>query len=158
LGRTCDKTPGAQGPGAASGCSVEITVTPALHDHDATNPWKRGDCVGYLIRTPDGSIWHPGDTRLIDELKTFRDVDVLLFDVAYQVPTHLGPDGSAELAKTCGAKVLLAYHYGTMEAPEKGGGYERALQSDPGDSLPFVRDLDAVFLTPGPGEVLTLPL
>ena len=48
---------------------VEITVTPALHDYQAVNPWKRGDCCGFLIRTQDGTIWHPGDTRLIPELE-----------------------------------------------------------------------------------------
>ena len=137
---------------------VAVTVTPALHDHDATDPWKRGDCVGYLIRTPDGAIWHPGDTRLIDELLDFRDVDVLLWDVSLDCPAHLCPPGSAALAKSSGAKVLLAYHYGTMEAPEKGGGYERALESDPDGSLPFLKDIDAPFLTPNPGEVLRLPL
>ena len=55
-------------------------------------------------------------------------------------------------------KVLLAYHYGTMEAPEKGGGYERALESDPDASRPFLKDLDAPFLTLNPGETLRLPL
>jgi hypothetical protein len=136
---------------------VEIQVTPALHDHDSINPWSRGDCSGYLLRTPDGAIWHPGDTRLIDELLEVRDVDVLLLDVAYQVHTHLGPDGSAKLAETSGAKVIVAYHYGTFEAPE-GGSYRRALESDPEQSLPFVRDLSAPFLILNPGEPLHLPL
>jgi len=137
---------------------VAITVTPALHDHDSTNPWKRGDCVGYLIRTPDGSIWHPGDSRLIDELLAFRDVDVLLWDVSLDIPAHLCPPGSAAIAKSSGAKVLVAYHYGTMEAPVKGGGYERALESDPDGSLPFLTDVDAPFLRLNPGETLRLPL
>ena len=158
LGRTCDKTPGDQGPGATTGAGdVEITVTPALHDHDAVNPWKRGDCVGFLIRTSDGSIWHPGDSRLIDELLEFRDVDVLLWDVTLDIPAHLCPPGSAALAKSSGAKALLAYHYGTMEAPEKGGSYQRALESDPAASLPFVKDLSAPFLRLDPGEPLRLP-
>jgi len=137
---------------------VYVTVTPALHDHDATNPWRRGDCVGYLLRTPDGSIWHPGDSRLIDELSAFRDVDVLLWDVTLDCPAHLCPPGSAAIAKSSGAKALLAYHYGTMEAPEKGGGYERALESDPDASLPFLADIDAPFLRLNPGETRTLPL
>lgn len=135
---------------------VEIQVTPALHDHDPTNPWKRGDCSGYLLRTPDGAIWHPGDTRLIDELLTFRDVDVLLWDVSYNVNAHLCPPGSAAIARTSGAKVLLAYHYGTMEAPEDGG-YRRALESDPEDSLPYLKDLKGRFLILNPGEILHLP-
>jgi len=137
---------------------VAVTVTPALHDHDATNPWKRGDCVGYLIRTPDGSVWHPGDSRLIDELLAFRDVDVLLWDVTLDCPAHLCPPGSAALAKSAGAKTLLAYHYGTMEAPERGGLYERSLESDPDASLPFLEGIDAPFLRLNPGETLRLPL
>ena len=47
---------------------AEIYVTPALHDWQEVDPYQRGDCCGYLVKTPDGTIWHPGDTRLIDEL------------------------------------------------------------------------------------------
>ena len=57
-----------------------------------------------------------------------EEKNVLLLDVAYQVHTHLGPDGSAELARTCGAKTLVAYHYGTFEAPEDGG-YRRLFRA-----------------------------
>ncbi|MFB3892979.1 MAG: MBL fold metallo-hydrolase [Phycisphaerae bacterium] len=137
--------------------NAKVEITPALHDHNPVNPWKRGDCCGFIIRTPDGAIWHPGDTRLIPELLEFRGVDVLLWDVAYQVHTHLGPDGSAALARTCGAKVYLAYHYGTFEAPEDGG-YRRALQSEPDDSLPFAAGLPGEFRVVEPGEVVALPL
>jgi L-ascorbate metabolism protein UlaG (beta-lactamase superfamily) len=136
---------------------VEIEVTPALHDHDATNPWKRGDCVGYVLRTPDGAIWHPGDTRLIPELLEVRGVDVLLWDVSVNVPTHLCPEGSAALAKSCGAKVLVAYHYGTMIAPERGA-YARALESDPEDSKPYLAGVAGEFRVMNPGEALTLPV
>jgi L-ascorbate metabolism protein UlaG (beta-lactamase superfamily) len=95
--------------------AMEIEVTPALHDWQEVNPWQRGDCCGYLLRTPDGSIWHPGDSRLIDELYAYRNVDVLLFDVA-DVETHLGPYGSARLAESCGARLLIPYHYWTFGA------------------------------------------
>jgi L-ascorbate metabolism protein UlaG (beta-lactamase superfamily) len=136
---------------------ITVEITPALHDHDPVKPWRRGDCCGFAIRTPDGTVWHPGDTRLIPELLEVRDVDVLLWDVAYQVHTHLGPEGSAQLAKTCGAKVLLAYHYGTFQAPEPGE-YYRALQSDPQASLAFTSDLAARFLVLDPGQTLHLPI
>ena len=96
---------------------AEIRVTPALHDYPRPiGPIRRGDSVGYLVRTPDGAIWHPGDTRLIPELEQVRDVDVMMFDVA-DVDAHLGPAGSARLAQTSGAKRLIAYHYGTYEMP-----------------------------------------
>lgn len=132
--------------------NVEVVVTPALHDWQKNDPWKRGDCCGFLIRTPDGVIWHPGDTRWIDELLDVRGVDVFFFDVA-AVNSHLGPEGSARLAKTCGAKVMIAYHYGTFDMPP--GTYGGC---DPEDSLPLVKDSKAPFMALDPGQTLRLPL
>jgi L-ascorbate metabolism protein UlaG (beta-lactamase superfamily) len=133
--------------------ATEVLVTPCLHDHpynDRGLPWSRGECVGYVIRTSDGSIWHPGDTRLIDDLYSIRNVDVILFDVA-AVESHLGPDGSAKIAVSSGAKYMFAYHYGTFDLPPGMWG-----SCDPDDSLPFVRQLAAKWLTPRPGETLSL--
>jgi L-ascorbate metabolism protein UlaG (beta-lactamase superfamily) len=132
--------------------STNVEVTPALHDWQEENPWKRGDCCGFVVRTPDGSVWHPGDTRLIDELLAVRDVDVLFFDIA-AVRSHLGPEGSAKLAVSSGAKVMVAYHYGTFVLPPGSFG-----NCDPKDALSFVEGLSARFLQPPPGEVLRLPL
>ena len=132
--------------------SVEVIVTPALHNWQAENGWKRGDCCGYLFRTPDGTVWHPGDTRLIDELLDIKGVDVLFFDVA-AVEAHLGPAGSARLAASSGARALLAYHYGTFDLPP--GGYASC---DPAESLPYVEGLAADFLQLDPGEPFRLPL
>ena len=132
--------------------NVEIMITPALHDWQKVDPWKREDCCGYLIKTPDGTIWHPGDSRLSPELEEIKNVDILFFDVA-AVDSHLGPEGSARLAKTSGAKAMIAYHYGTFDLPP--GSYGGC---DPDDSLPYVKDLKAVFLKPDPGEILKLPL
>ncbi len=130
---------------------VEIIITPALHDWQKVNPWKREDCCGYLIKTPDGTIWHPGDTRLIPELEQIKNVDILFFDVA-AVDSHLGPEGSARLAGTSGAKAMIAYHYGTFDLPP--GSYGGC---DPDDSLPYIKDLKAQFLKPDPGEIMKLP-
>jgi L-ascorbate metabolism protein UlaG (beta-lactamase superfamily) len=132
--------------------AIAITVTPALHDWQAEQPWQRGDCCGYLLNTPDGVLWHPGDTRLIDELLVFRGVDVLFFDVA-DIDAHLGPRGSAALARSSGAKTLIAYHYGTFDLPP--GSFA---SHSPADSLPYVQDLpEARFLILHPGQVFNLP-
>ena len=134
--------------------NCEITVTPALHDWFWPNPWQRGDCAGYLIKTPDGTIWHPGDTRLIPELLEFRNVDVLFFDIfGGEETAHLGTKGSARLAETSGAKIMVAFHYGTFDLPA--GSYGGC---DPNDSLPYVKGLSGVFLQPTPGEILELPM
>jgi L-ascorbate metabolism protein UlaG (beta-lactamase superfamily) len=129
---------------------VEIVVTPALHDWQKENPWTRQDCCGYVVKTPDGVIWHPGDTRLIPDLLEIQGVDILFFDVA-AVDAHLGPDGSAQLARSCGAKTLFAYHYGTFDLPP--GSFA---SFDPQDALPYVQDLAAQFLVCDPGEILEL--
>ena len=131
---------------------VEIFVTPALHDWQEVDPWKREDCCGSLIRTLDGTIWHPGDTRLIDPLLEIGGVDVLFFDVA-AVDAHLGPAGSARLAASSGARVMVAYHYGTFDLPAGSFG-----GCHPEDSLPYIAGIPADFLQPDPGEILRLPL
>ncbi|MBN2149074.1 MAG: MBL fold metallo-hydrolase [Anaerolineales bacterium] len=132
--------------------SAQVVITPALHDWQEVNPWKREDCCGYLVKTPDGTVWHPGDTRLIDDLLAFKDVDVMFFDVA-AVDSHLGPQGSARLAQSCGAKLLVAYHYGTFDLPLGSFG-----NCDPDDALPFVKDIAGIFIKPNIGETLALPL
>ncbi len=126
---------------------VEVHVTPALHDHQAKDPWQRGDCCGFLLRTADGAVWHPGDTRLLDELLEVREVDVLFFDVA-PARAHLGPEGSARLAESCGAKDLIAYHYGTFDVPPG-----PPFGSDPEECRALVESLSARFHVVGPGEV-----
>jgi L-ascorbate metabolism protein UlaG (beta-lactamase superfamily) len=131
---------------------AEVVITPALHGWQKKNPWKREDACGFLVKTPDGTIWHPGDTWLIDELLEVRGVDVLFFDVA-AANSHLGPMGSARLAETSGAKVMIAYHYGTFDLPP-GLAYA---SSNPEDSLPHVKDLSASLLLLNPGELLRLP-
>jgi len=131
---------------------TKITITPALHDWQKENPWQRGDCCGYITQTPEGSIWHPGDTRLIDELYDFKDVDILMFDVA-AVDAHLGPQGSAELAKRCNPQVMLPYHYGTFDLPP--GSFGGCLLED---ALPYVRDVQSTLLPINPGQVIPLPI
>jgi len=68
------------------------------------------------------------------------------------VDSHLGPAGSARLAKTSGAKTMIAYHNGTFDLPP--GSYGGC---DPDDSLPFIKDLKSYFLKPDPGEIIKLP-
>lgn len=130
---------------------AQVRVTPALHDWQQTHPWQRGDCCGFIVKTPDGTVWHPGDTRLLDEHLQVRGVDVLFFDVAV-CRSHLGPEGSARLAATCGAADLIAYHYGTVDVLPGG-----PFGSDPADCLPLVAGLSSRFLLLNPGEPLRLP-
>ena len=131
--------------------NVEIEITPALHDYPQEIPFEREDCCGFLLRTPDGTIWHPGDTSLIDELLEVRGVDVFFFDI-FAVETHLGSEGSARLAASCGAKVMIAYHYGTLVFPPEFPIFV------PEDALPYLTDVRGRYLVLNPGEPLSLPV
>jgi len=61
--------------------AVAVTPTPADHPHQLRDPARLGppfgpgDCCGYLLATADGSIWYPGDTRLMPEHLQMRGVD-----------------------------------------------------------------------------------
>jgi L-ascorbate metabolism protein UlaG (beta-lactamase superfamily) len=131
--------------------SIEIEVTPAVHDYPQEKPFQREDCCGYLLKTPDGTIWHPGDTRLIDELFAVKGVDVFFFDI-FAVESHLGSQGSALLAESCGAKVMIAYHYGTLKFP---WGFP---EFTPEDAYPYIPNIPARYMALNPGEILELPV
>jgi len=130
---------------------VEIEITPALHDYPQEIPFEREDCCGYLLKTPDGTIWHPGDTSLIDELLEVKGVDVFFFDI-FAVETHLGSEGSARLAASCGAKVMVAYHYGTLVFPPEFPIFV------PEDAEPYLKEVKARYLVLNPGQPLNLPV
>lgn len=102
---------------------VSTYVTPADHGFpvmeggkwDPFTPcWKRGDCCGYIITTPEGSIWHTGDTKVTYELLSVKGIDLFLL-IADEDPWHHTYRGGARLAKSCGARHIIPYHYGTHE-------------------------------------------
>jgi len=102
---------------------VEIVPTRADHPWQLRDPDRFGrpfgpeDCCGYLLRTPDGVIWCPGDTRLMAEHLGMRGVDVLLLDVS-RSEYHLGQEGAVRLANTLAAPHIIPYHYGSYDAPD----------------------------------------
>jgi len=103
--------------------AATITPTPADHPWQLRDPakfgppWKPGDCCGYLVATPDGSIWHPGDTRLMEEHLRLRGVDVLLLDVSRN-QYHLGVDSAARLANLLEVPHIIPHHYGSYDHPD----------------------------------------
>ncbi len=132
--------------------AVAVTPTPADHPHQLRDPARLGppfgpgDCCGYLLATADGSIWYPGDTRLMPEHLQMRGVDVLLTDVSRD-EWHLGVESSARLANAVGAPHLIAYHYGTYDAPRG-----TAFNGDPDEVASKVHDAERRFHRLAPGE------
>ncbi len=100
-----------------------VTLTPALHNWQNGAPeyayreWKPEDGCGYRLETPDGSIWLPGDSKLLPEQLTQTPPDVILFDFADN-DWHITFEGAVKLANAYPDAALVCIHWGTVDAPE----------------------------------------
>ena len=100
-----------------------VTLTPALHNWQNGAPeysyreWKPEDGCGYRLDTPDGSIWLPGDSKLLPEQLAQTPPDVILFDFADN-DWHITFEGAVKLANAYPDAVLVCIHWGTVDAPE----------------------------------------
>ena len=93
----------------AIGDYLKIKAVPAYNsNHAKTNNW-----VGYLITIDGVTIYHAGDTKRIDEMKTFT-CDIALLPLG-QTYTFSSIAEAAEAAKDVQAKIAIPMHYGLYE-------------------------------------------
>lgn len=102
---------------------VRVTVTPADHAWQNASPgasarvFKNEDSAGFWIETPDGTIWAPGDSRLIPEHHLRMPApDALLFDFS-DSEWHFGLEGAVRMANAYPHTQLLLHHWGSVNAP-----------------------------------------
>ncbi|WP_203568853.1 MBL fold metallo-hydrolase [Aestuariimicrobium ganziense] len=103
---------------------VTVTLTPADHAWQNAFPgtdehWHEpDDACGIWIETPDGTIWAPGDSRLIPEHHLEGpSPDVMLFDFS-DSEWHFTFDGAVQMANAHPEAVLLCHHWGSVDAPD----------------------------------------
>jgi L-ascorbate metabolism protein UlaG (beta-lactamase superfamily) len=103
--------------------AVQVQVTPADHSWQNASPgasdriFQPEDCCGFWIETPDGTIWAPGDSRLIrDHHLQMPSADAMLFDFS-DSEWHFGLNGAIEMANAYPHTPLLLYHWGSVDAP-----------------------------------------
>jgi L-ascorbate metabolism protein UlaG (beta-lactamase superfamily) len=103
---------------------VRVTLTPADHAWQNSMPPREGqrrfseaDACGFRVETPDGVIWHPGDSRLMPEHLTMAAPDAILFDFSDN-EWHFGLSGAVKLANAYPKTTLLLSHWGTVDAPD----------------------------------------
>jgi len=104
--------------------AVRVEVTPADHAWQNESPgastriFQPEDACGFWIETPDGTIWAPGDSRLIPEHHLQMPApDALFFDFS-DSEWHFGLAGAVKMANAYPHTPLLLYHWGSVDAPD----------------------------------------
>lgn len=135
--------------------SVTAHLTPAWHNWQneskkwAYRTWRREDYCGYWLDTPDGSIWLPGDSRLLPEHLGMPEPDLILLDFSDN-EWHITFEGAVRLANAYPGARLLCIHWGTVDAPDWS-----TFNGDPRALASAVEEPERV-LAPLPGAIVGL--
>lgn len=78
--------------------------------------YKPEDYCGFLIHTPDGLIWAPGDSRFLPDFLKLPEPDVIFFDFSDD-SWHIGLENAVKIANAYPNAQLLLSHWGTVDAP-----------------------------------------
>lgn len=104
--------------------TVRVTVTPADHawqnafPEDGQRVFLDEDACGFWLQTPDGTVWAPGDSRLIPEHHLGMPApDALLFDFS-DSEWHFGLEGAVAMANAYPQTALLLHHWGSVDSPD----------------------------------------
>ena len=135
---------------------IRVTATPADHAWQNEIPGQNShwflpeDACGFWIETPDGTIWAPGDSRVIpDHHLSMPPPNVLLFDFS-DSEWHFGLDGAISIANAYPDAELLLHHWGSVDAPEF-----TPFNADPASLSGRVSNPDRVHVL-APGEPLVM--
>ena len=134
---------------------VRVRLTPADHCWQQDQPEPRGyvfrpeDCCGFWLETPDGTIWAPGDSRLMEEHLSLPEPDLIFFDFS-EDSWHIGLGGAQKLAETYPRSRLILWHWGTVDAPDLA-----PFNGDPQEILRRIPNPERAFIL-APGEAFSL--
>ena len=136
--------------------AVRVEVRPADHAWQNESPgastriFQPEDACGFWITTPDGTIWAPGDSRLIPEHHLQMPApDALFFDFS-DSEWHFGLAGAVKMANAYPHTPLLLYHWGSVDAPDFA-----PFNGDPESLYGLVKNRERIHVI-APGEPFTL--
>ena len=103
---------------------MHLTLTPADHAWQNEFPGtdehfhQPEDACGFWIKTPDGTIWATGDSRLIEEHHLTRPrPDAILFDFS-DSEWHFTFEGAVRIADAYPDVPLVLNHWGSVDAAD----------------------------------------
>src|SRR5690606_31724687 len=102
---------------------IRVKLTPADHAWqnevpEITRHFRNEDSAGFLIETPDGTIWAQGDSRLMPAHLSISPIpDAILFDFS-DSEWHFTFEGAVKIANAYPNTPLLLCHWGSVDAPD----------------------------------------
>lgn len=100
---------------------IEIEALPAYNVTKPNHPKENG-WLGFLVRMDNISIYHAGDTDLIEEMRNIT-ADVALIPVYPDSKYVMNPNEAAQATYYLKARVIVPMHYGVI-----GGSKQEALE------------------------------
>jgi L-ascorbate metabolism protein UlaG (beta-lactamase superfamily) len=104
--------------------NVNVKLTAADHAYQNAYPgmskriFKNEDACGFMIETPDGTIWATGDSRLLPEhLRYMPPPDAIFFDFS-DSEWHFTFEGAVKIANAYPNTPLLLCHWGSVDSPD----------------------------------------
>jgi L-ascorbate metabolism protein UlaG (beta-lactamase superfamily) len=109
---------------------IEIIFVPARHwGRRAANDFNNRLWGGFLIKTPQTSIYFSGDTAYSSIFKdisdTFGNIDICLLPIGAYSPkymmdtSHTTPEEAFQIFKDLGGKTMIPMHYGTYDLSDE---------------------------------------
>jgi N-acyl-phosphatidylethanolamine-hydrolysing phospholipase D len=128
---------------------LTITLVPARH-WSMRFPWDRNEMLwgGYVIRGPEGAVYHSGDTAFFDGFSEIGEragpIDWAMLPIGayeprwFMQPQHMDPEEAVEAVRLLRARTMVAMHWGTFrltdepigEPPERARAAHRAAGGD----------------------------
>lgn len=135
---------------------VTVTLTPADHawqndspKHSKERHFEMEDFCGFRLETTDGSVWMPGDSRLMEEQLHYEQPDMILMDIS-DSKWHIGLPGVEKMAAAYPESYLIPIHWGCVDAPEW-----KEFNGDPAVVRDMIVNPDRLHVT-AVGEAVTL--
>lgn len=102
--------------------NLSVTPTKVWHNWQNEQPkwqyrhWEEKDYCGYWLESQDGTIWLPGDSRLLEEHLHMPSPNVILLDFSDN-EWHITLQGAIRLANAYPHAQLICIHWGSVDAP-----------------------------------------
>lgn len=138
--------------------NIYAKLTPAYHTWQNEYPgytrtFEKADYCGFLLQTPDGSIWAPGDSRFLPEFLNLPAPNVIFFDFSDD-SWHIGLENAIKIANAYPKAHLLLSHWGTVDAPDM-----QPFNADPKDLTGRILNPERIhILAPGEPFILSDPI